>query len=129
MTETNVLPWIEVNEMMDEEYRQQVVADALGYYPKASPELNKFALAVFKNTIHVNGFRSFQSIRSLRISSPSRCRSCSDRWCRICHQTAAAPAPMATMDPKACTHAARFPSLRQTAHEPARSPSQASSAR
>ena len=62
MTETNVLPWIEGNEMMDEEYRQQVVADALGYYPKASPELNKFALAVFKNTIHVNGFRSFQSI-------------------------------------------------------------------
>jgi hypothetical protein len=62
MTETNVRPWIEVNEMMDNEYRQQVVMDALGHYPKASPELNKFALDILKKTIHVNGFRSFQSI-------------------------------------------------------------------
>jgi hypothetical protein len=62
MTETNVLPWIEVNEMMDDEYRQLVVADALGHYPKASPELNKFALDILKKTIQVNGFRSFQSI-------------------------------------------------------------------
>ncbi len=62
MTETNVFPWIEVNEMMDDEYRQQVVRDALSHYPKASPELNKFALGIFKKTIHVNGFRSFQSI-------------------------------------------------------------------
>ncbi len=61
-TETNVLPWIEVNEMMDDEYRQLVVAEALSYYPKASSELNKFALGVLKNTIFVNGFRSFQSI-------------------------------------------------------------------
>jgi hypothetical protein len=62
MTETNVLPWIEVNEMMDDEYRQLVVVDALSYYPKASPELNKFALDILKKTIQVNGFRSFQSI-------------------------------------------------------------------
>ena len=62
MTETNVLPWIEVNEMMDDEYRQLVVADALGHYPKASPELNKFALDILKKTIQMNGFRSFQSI-------------------------------------------------------------------
>jgi len=62
MTETNVLPWIEVNEMMDDEYRQRVVADALGHYPKASPELNKFALDILKKTIQMNGFRSFQSI-------------------------------------------------------------------
>ena len=62
MTETNVLPWIEVNEMMDDEYRQLVVADALGHHPKASPELNKFALDILKKTIQVNGFRSFQSI-------------------------------------------------------------------
>ena len=62
MTETNVLPWIEVNEMMNDEYRQQVVADALSHYPKASPELNKFALDILKKTIQVNGFRSFQSI-------------------------------------------------------------------
>ena len=62
MTETSILPWIEVNEMMDDEYRQRVVADALSYLPKASPELSKFALAVFKSVIHVNGFRSFQSI-------------------------------------------------------------------
>lgn len=62
MTETNVLPWIEVNEMMDDEYRQLVVADALSYYPKASSELNKFALDILKKTIHVNGFRSFQSV-------------------------------------------------------------------
>ncbi|HND49205.1 MAG TPA: hypothetical protein PLL95_11640 [Anaerolineales bacterium] len=62
MTETNVLPWVEVNEMMDDEYRQLVVTEALGHYPKASPELNKFALDVFKKTIQVNGFRSFQSI-------------------------------------------------------------------
>jgi hypothetical protein len=62
MTETNVLPWIEVNEMMDDEYRQLVVAEALGHYPKASPELNKFALDILKKTIQVNGFRSFQSI-------------------------------------------------------------------
>ena len=62
MTETNVLPWIEVNEMMDDEYRQLVVADALGYQPKASPELNKFALDILKKTIQMNGFRSFQSI-------------------------------------------------------------------
>ena len=61
-TETNVLPWIEVNEMMDDEYRQIVVADALGHYPKASAELNKFALDILKKTIQVNGFRSFQSI-------------------------------------------------------------------
>ena len=63
-TETNVLPWIEVNEMMDDEYRQIVVADALGHYPKASAELNKFALDILKKTIQVNGFRSFQSIPS-----------------------------------------------------------------
>jgi hypothetical protein len=62
VTETNVLPWIEVNEMMSDEYRQLVVADALGHYPKASPELNKFALDILKKTIQVNGFRSFQSI-------------------------------------------------------------------
>jgi hypothetical protein len=62
MTETNVLPWIEVNEMMDDEYRQLVVADALVHYPKASSELNKFALDILKKTIHMNGFRSFQSI-------------------------------------------------------------------
>ncbi len=62
MTETNVLPWVEVNEMMDDEYRQQVVADALGHYPKASSELNKFAANILKKTIQVNGFRSFQSI-------------------------------------------------------------------
>ena len=62
MTEANVLPWIEVNEMMDDEYRQLVVAEALGHYPKASPELNKFALDVLKKSIQVNGFRSFQSI-------------------------------------------------------------------
>ena len=61
-TETNVLPWIEVNEMMNDEYRQVVVADALGYLPKASAELNKFALDILKKTIQVNGFRSFQSI-------------------------------------------------------------------
>jgi hypothetical protein len=62
MTETNVLQWVAVNEMMDDEYRQLVVADALSYYPKASPELNKFALDILKKTIHMNGFRSFQSI-------------------------------------------------------------------
>jgi hypothetical protein len=62
MTETNVLPWIEVNEMMNDEYRQQVVADALGHCAKASPELNKFALDILKKTIQMNGFRSFQSI-------------------------------------------------------------------
>ena len=61
MTEKNVLPWVEVNEMMNDEYRQVVVADALSHYPKASPELNKFALDVLKKTIQVNGFRSFQS--------------------------------------------------------------------
>ena len=62
MTEKNVLPWVEVNEMMNDEYRQVVVSDALSHYPKASPELNKFALDVLKKTIQVNGFRSFQSI-------------------------------------------------------------------
>ncbi len=62
MTEINVLPWIEVNEMMDEVYRQVVVADALSQLPKATPELNKLALAIFKKAIQVNGFRSFQSI-------------------------------------------------------------------
>lgn len=62
MTETNVLPWIEVNEMMDDVYRQVVVADALSYLPKASADLNKFALGIFKQAVQVNGFRSFQSI-------------------------------------------------------------------
>ena len=62
MTEKNVLPWVEVNEMMNDEYRQVVVADALSHYPKASAELNKFALDILKKTIQVNGFRSFQSI-------------------------------------------------------------------
>jgi hypothetical protein len=62
MTEANVLPWIEVNEMMNDEYRQVVVADALSHYPKASSELNKFALDILKKTIQVNGFRTFQSI-------------------------------------------------------------------
>ena len=62
MTEKNILAWVEVNEMMNDEYRQQVVADALSHYPKASAELNKFALDILKKTIQVNGFRSFQSI-------------------------------------------------------------------
>ena len=62
MTDKNVLPWVEVNEMMNNEYRQVVVADALSHYPKASPELNKFALDILKKTIQANGFRSFQSI-------------------------------------------------------------------
>jgi hypothetical protein len=62
MTETNVLQWVAVNEMMDDEYRQLVVADALSYQPKASSELNKFALDILKKTIRMNGFRSFQSI-------------------------------------------------------------------
>ncbi len=62
MTEKNVLAWVEINEMMDDEYRQVVVADALSHYPKASPELNKFALDILRKAIQVNGFRSFQSI-------------------------------------------------------------------
>lgn len=62
MTEKNVLAWVEVNEMMNDEYRQVVVVDALGHLPKASAELNKFALDILKKTIKVNGFRSFQSI-------------------------------------------------------------------
>ncbi len=62
MTEINVLPWIEVNEMMDDAYRQQVVIDALSHLPKASPELNKFALGILEKTIQINGFRSFKSI-------------------------------------------------------------------
>jgi hypothetical protein len=62
MTEKNVLAWVEVNEMMNDEYRKVVVADALGHLPKASAELNKFALDILKKTIHVNGFRSYQSI-------------------------------------------------------------------
>ena len=62
MTEKNILPWIEVTGMMDDEYRQLVVKDALSHYPKASPELNKFAFDILKKTIQVNGFRSFQSI-------------------------------------------------------------------
>ncbi|MBK7451089.1 MAG: hypothetical protein IPJ47_17465 [Anaerolineales bacterium] len=48
--------------MMDDEYRQLVVAEALGHYPKASPELNKFARDILKKTIQVKGFRLFQSI-------------------------------------------------------------------
>ncbi len=62
MTEKNVLAWVEVNEMMNDEYRKVVVADALGHLPKASAELNKFALDILKKAIHVNGFRSYQSI-------------------------------------------------------------------
>ena len=62
MTEVNVLPWIHVNEMMDERYRQQVVADALSQLPKSTPELNKLAMDILKKAIQVNGFRSFQSI-------------------------------------------------------------------
>lgn len=62
MTENNVIAWVEVNEMMNDEYRQIVVADALSHYPKASSELKSFALDILKKTIHVNGFRSFQSI-------------------------------------------------------------------
>ncbi len=62
MTEKNVLAWVEINEMMDDEYRQVVVADALSHYPKASHELNKFALDILRKAIQVNGFRSFQSI-------------------------------------------------------------------
>ena len=62
MKETNVLPWVEVNEMMDDEYRQVVVGDALSHYPKASAELKRFALDVLKKAVHVNGFRSFESI-------------------------------------------------------------------
>ncbi len=62
MTETNVLQWIAVNEMMDDEYRQVVVTEALSYLPKAPAELNKFALDILKKTIQVNGFRSYQSI-------------------------------------------------------------------
>jgi len=62
MTEVNILPWVEVNEMMDDVYRQQVVADALGYYPKAPTELNALALQILRQTIKVNGFRTFESI-------------------------------------------------------------------
>jgi len=69
MTEVNVLPWIQVNEMMDEPYRQQVVADALSQLPKASPELNKVALDILKKTVQVNGFRSFQNIPSLIVKN------------------------------------------------------------
>lgn len=62
MTEINVIPWIEVNEMMDDTYRQQVVTDALDHLPKASPELNKFALGILEKAIQIRGFRSFKSI-------------------------------------------------------------------
>ena len=62
MTEKNVRAWVEVNEMMKDEYRQVVVADALGHLPKASAELRTFASDVLKKAIQVNGFRSFQSI-------------------------------------------------------------------
>jgi len=62
MSEIEVLPWIEINQLMDDEYRKLVVADALSYYPHASAELNKFALNIFKQAIQLNGFRSFQSI-------------------------------------------------------------------
>ncbi|MEP7137007.1 MAG: hypothetical protein ABI904_18935 [Chloroflexota bacterium] len=69
MTEVNVLPWIQVNEMMDEPYRQQVVADALSQLPKASPELNKLAMDILKKAVQVNGFRSFQSIPPLIVKN------------------------------------------------------------
>ncbi len=62
MTEVNVLPWIQVNEMMDDTYRQQVVTDALRQLPTAPPELNKLAMNILKQAVQVNGFRSFQSI-------------------------------------------------------------------
>jgi hypothetical protein len=69
MTEKSLLPWVGVNSMMDDVYRQQVVTDALNHYPHASSELHKFTMDIFKKSIQIKGFRSFQNV-PLHIAKP-----------------------------------------------------------
>ena len=51
MNRKTIESWIAVNGMMDDDYREKIVADALEYYSQASPELRRFALGILKKAI------------------------------------------------------------------------------
>ena len=69
VNEKTILPWIAVNEMMDDVYREKIISDALEYYSLASPDLRRFALKILKKTIKPDGFRSFIKA-PVRITKP-----------------------------------------------------------
>lgn len=69
MTEKTVLPWIAVNNYMDDEYRSTVVELALGHLTEASSDLAAFAKQQILH-ITVAGFRSIDRAPVARAGRP-----------------------------------------------------------
>lgn len=57
MEEKVVLPWIEVNQLMNDDYRKLVVDLAVSHYPKAEKDLQIFTRRIFNNSGEIRGFR------------------------------------------------------------------------
>jgi len=57
MVDKTVHPWLEVNGLMNDEYREVVIKLALSHLANASPDLNKLSKETINNTVHINGFR------------------------------------------------------------------------
>lgn len=57
MIDKSVRPWLDVNGLMNDEYREVVIKLALSHLANVSPDLNKISKETINNTVHINGFR------------------------------------------------------------------------
>lgn len=57
MVEKTMLSWVDVNEHMNDDYRELVIKDALAHLANALPDLKKTAKDVINRTVQINGFR------------------------------------------------------------------------
>ena len=57
MIDKTVRPWLDVNGLMNDEYREVVIKLALSHLANVSPDLNKISKETINNTVHINGFR------------------------------------------------------------------------
>lgn len=52
-----MLSWLDVNGLMNDDYRELVIKDALAYLANASPDLRKTAKDIINRAVQINGFR------------------------------------------------------------------------
>ncbi|HMM99194.1 MAG TPA: AAA family ATPase, partial [Anaerolineales bacterium] len=57
MIDKTVHSWVEVNGLMDDEYREIVITLALSHLANVSPDLNRLSKETINKTVHINGFR------------------------------------------------------------------------
>jgi hypothetical protein len=57
MAEKTMHSWQDVNELMNDDYRELVIKEALAYLATASPELRRIAKDTINRTVQINGFR------------------------------------------------------------------------